>query len=335
MMIIRPLDNQQQLAEFINRQPLQPFLQSWAWGDFQESIGRPIWRLGVFEGDALVGCALVVEHELMLGKTYLYCPRGPLAATPEALTMLLEEIKKLGRTSNAMYVKADLGLYTFSFDVDGFVEGYIQGTTLQPRQTLVIDTSRTSDEILAGVHQKTRYNIRLAEKKNVVVRWGSSDKDVQEFLRLMHITAKRQSIRLHSDQYYQKLFSFMHRAGMAEFAIGEVDGQAHVAHMVFWHGQTATYLHGGSDDARKEMMIPYLVQWRTIQRAHEKGVHDYDLWGIAPDNASEHKWAGVTRFKRGFNGREVVFPPALNAVLQPQWYHTYRLAKRFRGGVDA
>lgn len=334
MVDIRTLDDQASLQDLILRQPLQPFLQSWAWGEFQQSFGRKIWRFGAYDGDLLVGAALVIRHELMLGKTYIYCPRGPVADSPEALRVLFGAIRDLGRREGAMYVKVDPGLYRFPDDIVGLAAEYRRGTTLQPQQTQVLDTEHDPEELLVTMHPKTRYNIRLAEKKGVTVRWAGDAEAMDHFLRLMHQTAERQGIRLHSDHYYQQLFSTLQSQGMAELILGEYAGGVRAAHMIVWCGQTATYLHGGSDHTAKEAMVPYVLQWETMKRSHEKGMSAYDLWGIAPEDTPNHTWAGISRFKRGFGGRLVVYPSSLNAVLQSQWYQAYRLAKRMRGGVD-
>lgn len=334
MIEIRPLQPADPWADLVNRQPLQPFLQTWPWGDFQQAIGRRIWRLGAFAHQQLVGSALVISHELLFGKTYLYCPRGPVADSPAALRALAQAIRDLGRETDAMYVKIDPGLYRFADELREVLNGFQEGTTLQPQQTSVINVEQPPETLLATLHPKTRYNIRLAEKKGVTVRWSGAASDLEVFLRLMHATAGRQGIRLHSDSYYRLLFSTLNKAGMAELILGEYNGAVRAAHLVVWHGQTATYLHGGSDDIHKEAMVPYLLQWQTIVTANQRGVRDYDLWGVAPDDSPTHRWAGITRFKRGFGGRDIAFPSAFNAVLQPQWYQAYRLAKRIRGGVD-
>lgn len=333
-MDVRPLTDQLALRRLIDEQPLNPFLQSWAWGEFQQSLGRRITRLGVFEGPRLTGAALLIEHQLLLGKSYWYCPRGPLATSATVFSRLLEAIAEHGRHRQTMYVKIDPGLTAWPWSALKLPAGSQPGTTLQPGQTVVIDTAQTPGQLLAACHQKTRYNIRLAEKHGVAVRWSVDAGDFNLFLGLMHQTYDRQGIRLHGDAYYRQQFSALLKAQMAELVLAEYQGQAIVANMVIWHGRTATYLHGGSSDEHKEVMAPHLTQWRTIERAHQRGVTAYDLWGVAPAGEENHRWGGVSRFKRGFPGREVEFPPAINLILQPQWYQTYRWAKRFRGGVD-
>lgn len=334
MIVIRPLTTSVGLSELLATQPLEPFLQSWAWGEFQVAVGRKIWRLGAFNNDALVGAALVIEHELILGQRYLYCPRGPIATSSEVLQALYLAIRKQGDDVGAMYVKIDPPHYQFSFSVSDFPSGFKPGTTLQPRHTMVIDTSKSPAEVLAQMHQKTRYNIRLAEKRGVTVRWSNDQSDFAIFLDLIERTYARQGIRTHSRNYYQKLFFTLSAAGMVNLVIAEFEGQALAANLVIWHQKTATYLHGGSSDHHKEMMAPHVLQWATIQEAHRRGVQDYDLWGAAPTGEVNHKLAGVTRFKEGFGGQLIEFPPAANVILQPQWYWAYRMAKRMRGGVD-
>src|SRR6185503_17710100 len=123
---IRPLTDADRgaLEQLIDEQPLNPFLQSWAWGDFQHALGRKIWRLGAWEADRLVGSALVIEHQLLLGKSYVYCPRGPLANSLPVLQELLLAIRELGKKEEAMYVKVDPGLYHFSFSSEQFPQGF-------------------------------------------------------------------------------------------------------------------------------------------------------------------------------------------------------------------
>lgn len=332
MVAVRELTDQAALDHLLGTQPLEPFLQSWAWGDFQSSLGRRTWRLGAYEGATVVGAALVVEHQLILGRSYLYCPRGPLATTAEAWAALIEAIQGLGRKHQAMYAKIDPNLLPFS--VPSTPSSATLGTTLQPRQTWVIDTGRDLGELLAACHQKTRYNLRLAERRGVTVRWSNDNNDIDTFIRLMQQTYTRQNIRLHPESYYRQEIDVLTSAKMTELALAEFEGQIIAANMVIWHGTTATYLHGGSSDDHKDVMAPHLLQWRTIERAHERGVKTYDLWGVAPTDQPGHRWHGVSRFKRGFAGRDIEFPAALNIVLQPQWYQAYRWAKRMRGGVD-
>lgn len=331
-MEIRPLQTANGLDKFLQQQPLQPFLQSWAWGDFQSAIGRKIWRFGAYKANRLVGSALVIEHELIMGQRYLYCPRGPLAATSEAWLDLLQAMAELGRKEGAMYIKVDPN--AMPFDILAWPSGWTAGTALQPPATMIIDLTSSPEECLARMHQKTRYNIRLAEKHGVIVSWSTEQDDLNIFFDVLFKTYERQGIRPHPRKYYQELFSTLKAASMVELAVARYEGQPLAVNMVIWHGRTATYLHGGSADSGKEHMAPHLLQWATILEAKRRGCTSYDLWGLSSTKVGRIDKGGVARFKQGFGGTLLQFPSPKNFVLDQNWYWAYRLAKRFRGGVD-
>ncbi len=91
--------------------------------------------------------------------------------------------------------------------------------------------------------------------------------------------------------------------------------------VVFWE-KTAIYLHGASDYEQRNLMAPHLLQWEQIKEAKKRGCIEYDFWGI-----DEKKWPGVTRFKKGFGGREVEYPGAFDLIFQPVWYKIYKIGR--------
>lgn len=333
MIEVRPLTDPGELNELLRQVPLQPFLQSWTWGEFQQAYGRKIWRLGAFADGQLVGAMTLIQHQLMMGKAYMYVPRGPVAISPKVAKVLWEAARTTGQEAGEMYVKIDPPPYPFEFDLNQ-VANYEPGTTLQEPNTLWLDIRPTEDELLQQMHQKTRYNLRLAQKRGVQVRWSTTDKDFQRYLELQKEMADRQGIRLHPGRYYRTMFETYRAAKAGELAIAELDGQSLAINFIIWHEQTGIYNHGGSTQAHKDAMAPYLLQWQTIRRAKAKGMSHYDFRGVAPEDHPEHKLAGVTRFKLGFGGQRIIYPSAYNTILDRPWWHLYRFAKRMRGGVD-
>ena len=332
MITIKPLEDQTALAKLLAEQPLQPFLQSWAWGEFQSALGRPIHRLGAFEDGQLVGSALVIRHQLMLGQSYLYCPRGPLSSTPAAWTNLLQAMTDLGKREKDMYIKVDPTI--LPFELPNWTKDWIEGTALQPPETIIIDLTSSEEECLARMHPKTRYNIRLAKKHGVAVDWSTSQADLDIFLDLLFTTYERQEIRPHPRSYYQKLFETLSQASMVQIAVARLNGEPLAANMIVWHGKTVTYLHGGSADSGKEHMAPHLLQWETMREAQRRGCTSYDLWGLASTKVGRLDTGGVGRFKQGFGGTVLQLPGPKNLVLDQNWYWAYRLAKRMRGFTD-
>ena len=65
------------------------------------------------------------------------------------------------------------------------------------KKTLILNLAKREDEVLSDMHQKTRYNIRLAAKKGVMVK-EAQEKDFIAWWQLMEETKTRDKFRLHS-----------------------------------------------------------------------------------------------------------------------------------------
>ncbi|HHS97479.1 MAG TPA: peptidoglycan bridge formation glycyltransferase FemA/FemB family protein, partial [Chloroflexi bacterium] len=220
----------------------------------------------------------------------------------------------------------------------GFVPSPLD--SIQPRRTLVVDLSGTEEEVLARMKQKTRYNVRLAARKGVVVREGT-EADLPAFNRLMAITGARNRFGVHSPAYYERAFHLFVPRGWARLLIAEVEGEPVAALMAFALGRRSWYFYGASGDAHREKMPTYLLQWEAMRWARSLGCTEYDLWGV-PDADLEQLEAefthrrdglwGVYRFKRGFGGKLVRTVGAWDRPLRPLLYRLYALAVRSRHG---
>lgn len=331
-MTVRPIEHPDAFRLIEQRHHRFPYLQSWAWGEAQAKYGRRIWRFGVEQDGAIVGVVTAIQHALMLERSYIYVPHGPVADDVSVFRSLLRAVVDVGHQVGAMYVKFDPP--PGSPDDRETWASFEPGTALQPRHTLMLNLSPTTETLLANMHQKTRYNIRVAQKRGVTVRWSVADEDFTRYFQLQQSMATRQGIRLHPERYYRTMFEVMREQGKTELGIAELHGQPLAINEILTHAGVAVFTHGGSADAHKDVMAPYLLQWATIERAKHRGLGWYDFRGIAPEDDPHHKLAGVTRFKRGFGGELVVSPPARNAILDRPWWMMYRLAKRIRGGVE-
>lgn len=205
----------------------------------------------------------------------------------------------------------------------------------------MIDLQGEEEQVLARMKQKTRYNIRLAQKKGVVVRPTS---DVEAFHQLLAVTAARDGFAAHSLEYYRRAYALFHPLDQCELLQAEVDGTPVAALMVFCHGPRAWYFYGASSDLHRERMPTYLLQWEAMRWARSQGCTHYDLWGV-PDRdeadleagfetTSGGLW-GVYRFKRGFGGRLVRSAGPWDRVYQPLIYRLYLYWVSRRNNADA
>ncbi len=338
MQVVRVTDDiRKKWDEFVSTHATDGgILQSWLWGDFQKALGRPIFRLAEYsrEGD-LVAVALLVKQEIHFDYNYLYCPRGPVINTAnfDDASPFFSEIKALAREQKSFLVRVDPA-WTIGSD-KRLLDADFRKTEkeVQPKCSLIIDITKSEDELLGGMKQKTRYNLNLATKKPVVVRVSSEIADVEPFWQLMKQTAKRDGIRSHPKEYYKKMFELLSPDGTAQFFIAQYDNKIVAVNMVTFFGTTCTYLHGTSADLYRGVMAPYLLQWHAIVEAKKRGIQWYDFGGVNAHSFQDQRWAGITRFKTGFvpDQPPTEFVGGFEAVINPVIYSAYTFIKQIRG----
>jgi lipid II:glycine glycyltransferase (peptidoglycan interpeptide bridge formation enzyme) len=175
---------------------------------------------------------------------------------------------------------------------------------IQFRNTLVLNIRSSEEELLAGMKQKTRYNIRLARRRGVEIRIGGTE-DLDLLYQIYAETSLRDGFVIRKPEYYQDAWGAFIHVGLAQPFIASVGGESVAALIAFRFGEVATFLYGMSRTAHREKMPNHLLQWEAIRWAMEQGCSMYDFWG-APDrlNPEDPMW-GVFRFKKGFGARLV------------------------------
>lgn len=209
--------------------------------------------------------------------------------------------------------------------------------SIQPKQTVVLDLAQPAEKVLESMKSKHRYNIRLAERYGVQVELVHEDaaEHFTRFWSLLSHTATRQKFRTHDKDYYQKMIETLAPRGLAHLGFAKLDGKDLATVLLITNDKTITYLHGGSSEARKEVMAPFALHWQIIQWAQSVGCEAYDLWGTnAVQNEggweprANHPSSGTTRFKLGFGGTVVQYPGAFDLVLKPIPYTLYNGIRR-------
>ncbi len=306
------------------------FLHSWEWADVQEGYGRTVHRLHCIEEDQVISSILLIEHRLPFGKKYVFTPRGPVMSAGQEgrMTEVYHLLEK--------YIRRELDVIFWRFEpfIENLPKHVVPVPDIQPAVTEMIHLDRSEEELFAAMKQKTRYNIRLAAKKGVMVEFFSVGSHwetlANEWWSLLEETSARHGIRNHPLKYYEKMFSVMGEAGVLQIVRAEHEGDLLVMNVIILYGNTMTYLHGASTHIKKQLMAPYAAQWKSIQRAQESGFDFYDFYGVAPTNSSDHSLAGVTRFKKGFGGFTHTYLGTFELPISRWWYTIYRIMKRIR-----
>ncbi len=310
---------------FVSANPQAHILQTTAWGQLKAGFG---WR----PERVLVGAvgAQVLFRKLPLGLSIAYLPKGPLGGSD--WSALWPEIDRLCRARGAVVLKVEPdawedGEAAMGAALAGFRPG---GIPVQPRRTVVIGLDGSETDWLERMKQKTRYNIRLAERKQVQVRVSS---DVEAFYALMQVTGSRDGFGVHSLAYYQRAYQLFAGSGQVALLMAEYDSRPLAGLMVYSAGKRAWYLYGASSDEERSRMPTYLLQWEAMRWAASRGCTEYDLWGVPDFNEAQLEaefetrhdglW-GVYRFKRGFGGQLLRAAQTWEKVYLPPLYNLYR-----------
>ncbi len=328
----------------LTRHPRGHLLQTPSWGALKGTFGWEAQLVTQHAGDKLAAGAQVLYRWLPIGRllSIAYVPRGPVVdwGNPGPVRSLISELTDEARRHRAIFVRIEPNLQDEERSLPDqlLVEmGYRPvDRPIQPRRTIMVDIAGTEDEILSRMKQKTRYNIRLAERKGVRVRQGGWD-DLPAFVQLMEATGGRQEFGVHSAAYYRMVYDQFAAHDRVGLLVAEYAGQMLAAVMVFTLGPTAWYLYGASSDEERQRMPAYLLQWEAMRWAKARGCTQYDLWGVPDEdeerleagftNRSDGLW-GVYRFKRGFGGRLIRWAGAYDRVLNRP---LYRLFNRLAG----
>jgi lipid II:glycine glycyltransferase (peptidoglycan interpeptide bridge formation enzyme) len=327
-----------ELQSFLKKQKQSQFLQSWEWGEFNEKSGCKVIRLGVKKSDGLIAVATLTKKPLLMGKSYFFCPRGPVTNDQFSISntqlnsklqiqnynhiykLLFGEIENLAKEEDCIFLRFEP---LDKFQIFDFLFSILKTIDIQPSKTLILDISKSEDEFLSQMHQKTRYNIRLAEKRGVVVR-EATEGDFEEFWKIMEETRIRDGFRLHPKEHYEKILEL----DIMTLLVAEYESKMIAGIILSIYGDMGTYVHGASSNEYRNSMAPHLLQWNAIKMSKEKNCKYYDFNGI-----DENKWPGVTRFKKGFGGEEVEYPGTYDFVFDPAFYNLYKFARKVRRAI--
>ena len=362
----------------ISKLPNPHFLQTYEWGQVKEKYGwRPLYAVWSADGSWKVGsdpnqfstlqspvaAALILKRQILRNGftarvSILYAPKGPLLDwTNETLrNRVLNDLQTFAKKEGAIFLKMDpdvvlgTGVPAREDDVIDHSGQTVMSEIrqrgwkyssdqIQFKNTVLIDLRLSEEELLRRMKQKTRYNIRLAEKKVADLRVGTLH-DFGMLYKMYAETSVRDGFVIRDEGYYKTVWStFMandqsrvsslqspmttYQLPFTEPLIAEVNNEPIAALFVFYFAGRAYYVYGMSRDVHREKMPTYLLQWEAIKRAKAKGCMVYDLWG-APDvfDESDSMW-GVYRFKEGLGGKVVRTLGAWDFSPNPLWYKLY------------
>jgi peptidoglycan pentaglycine glycine transferase (the first glycine) len=335
MITVKEVTDSEQWNTFLKQHPRGHYLQSYEWGEWFRYLGNPIYRLGAFDQERMVGAMMVVVCPVpipLLGKYYkwLYCARGPAIEGDnlEVLNVLLARVHDIAKTSHAVICKLEPNVleeedetWLEKLHACGF---HVNGNSICGRRSWVLDVRPDEQKILAGFRKTWRYNIRLAEREGVEVREVKTDEDFEAYYRLLVITSQRDGFYVDSQEHQKEFYRRYTSNGDGVLYLAIYQGKPVAARMVIRFGDTCLDMFGASSNEDRGFPKTHILQYRCIQWAKSKGCSYFDFRTI-PDSLDENEeMYGVYHYKKGFGGFSRYHMPTHDYVYQPLVYNLWK-----------
>lgn len=313
-------------------------VQTWEWGDFQESQGHKVYRLGVFDNKKMTSAYMLSFHKI----PHTNFSIGTLLRGPEIDSEMIENVKKIAQNENAIFVKFEPNIIEKVYDnknqiiknnasLLNFPSLVVSPKVAFYPHSFLIDLTKSEDELLADMSPKTRYNIKVANRHGVVVSRETHDRGFEIYLKLLFDTTKRQGFYLHSENYHRQLWSTLKDTGLVDIYLATFQGEVLAAFMLFKLKDCLFYPYGASLNTHREVNAPTLLMWEAIKYGQSLGLKSFDTWGcLGPDAHESENGYGFHRFKQGYGGNLVQFVGTFDLIINSQLYQLYNFVDKFR-----
>jgi len=296
-------------------------VQSPEWGEFKAQMGTSPVRVGDIQ---------FTKHPIPFTPFYIgYAPKVNFLIQKFSWT----ELKAVAKAEKCILIR---------FDVPNVLKPTYENQHVQkllidlrkrckkspkstfPKHTVMMDISKTEDELISQMDQKTRYNVRLGARQGIEVRLENNEEAINIFSNLMNETAKRQGFLAHSKRYYEKVLEVLSSHNMANLLIAYHENKPLAAWMLFNYKNTLYYPYGASTADNRNLKASNLLAWEAIKYGKRLGCTQFDMWG-AKDDKSSDGW-GFTKFKLSYGGELVEFIDSYDFIINPLIYYPFNLA---------
>ncbi len=286
-------------------------LQTTAWAEFRKKWGNEILETKY---------GILTLHKLPFTSYKI----GIFEKGPAPTKGMIINLKKIGKENNLIFIKLEPNCLKTNKLVELMKkEGATLGRRLFTPTTFWIDLTPSEEDLMKSFTSKTRYNIRLSEKKGVKVREDNSDMAFKKYLDLTRETTQRQGFYAHTEKYHKLMWDILHKANIAHLMTATYQGKIITTWILFTWKDFLYYPYGASTEANKEVMANNLMMWEAIKFGKKLGLSTFDLWG-------REEGKGFTKFKEGYSPRVVEFLGTWDLVINKPIYKIYRIAETLR-----
>lgn len=303
---------------------LKHLVQTKDWSDFKNIYGT----ISQYSG----GVFFTLHKIPLINKFYAYCPKvNPFDINFEELILELkkENVIAINFDSPDIYLDSENSLKAIKLFEDKGCKPAFKKT--YPEATVILDISKSPEELLQNFHTKHRYNLNLAKKKNLEISFEINEKTINEFYHLQKLTSKRQGYIIKDFNYYNVLINTLNKKGKCFLTTCYSEGNPISSWLFVTNQDFAYYVYGGSDDAYKNLFPSTLVLWESILNLKKNNINNLDLFGACFDlNNEKDDYYGFTIFKLRFGGVHKKYIPSYDLVISPFFYNLFNLAQTLR-----
>ncbi len=311
-------------------------LQAFEWGEFRKKTGIEVIRRGELEKGKIQNPYQITVHKTPNFPYKIgYFPKGDLPSEE-----LLSELKQIGEQNKISFVQLEPNVVNSNSSI---IHGDLKQSfhPLFTKYTFILNLTTAEDDLIKNMSQKTRYNVRLAEKKGVKIEIDNSERAFKEYLKLTKETTKRQKFYAHNESYHKLMWETLGNKYDEKFDPNRL--QAHllkasynnttlVTYILFTFKNKLYYPYGASSDLHREVMASSAAMWGAIKFGKSLGLEKFDMWGAAntPEPKPDDPYYGFHRFKQGFGATLTEFIGSYDLIINPLNYRLLSVADKLR-----
>ena len=331
-------ESKREYKKFLENSERCNFQQSFEWAEVKKPNWKPEVILAEDDNGKIVGSLCVWIRKMPIFGNMMYAPRGPVCNIHDGIVLkqLTEGAQELAKKYNAFVLRIEPDIehddtefrnivtnlgYKIKDDAKDFKD------EIQPRFVFRLDIKgKTEDEIMAGFHQKWRYNIRLAKRKGVVIKEGTRE-DLKDFHKIMIETGNRDGFITRPLEYFEKMYDNLTPNHM-KLLMAYYENEPISGVIPIFYGNKTWYLYGASSNKHRNLMPNYLLQWEMIKMAIERKDDVYDFRGVSGVVDESHPQYGLYRFKKGFGAEFTEFIGEVYLPFKPFKYKMYKFSEK-------
>lgn len=299
-------------SKIIKNFPEANFLQSPSYAKMNVSLGDKAITEEIEDNS---GYALMIIRNAKRGR-YLEIPCGPLINWQDSkiVKKTISKITEIAKREKCVFVRMRPQLPATKENLKLLENIGLKKSPmhLAAEHTVMIDLKKSDDELLANMRRQTRYEVRRADKLSIKVENSNSEELFKEFHKIQVATAKRQKF-IPPD--LKTLLAERESLNSTIYVAKTEDGQPIAYGLIIKEGKEGDYYEAASTDLNRKLPGAYALLWQVIKDLKKEGYERFNLWGIAPANQPNHRYAGVTTFKTGFGGEIIEYVPAHDLVI--------------------